>query len=171
MYAFFFKSRPMPQLIGTAAMLIVIAAFVARMIVAQRIEKQLAENDRLASAIVLLKKNTEEIEPLRGLIQDFLARKATVEVIQEHSSPAAEVLAELSRLPRAIVFTHVRIDELRLLAIGNASGENEVNEMITLLGTSRFIGRPRIRKLDGPRKHRDLGPNTWVFEVEMDLRP
>jgi Tfp pilus assembly protein PilN len=169
MYAFF-KSHSVRRLIATAAIAIVIAAFVARMVVEQRTAKWSDENERLASAVAPLKTSTQDVDVLHDLIRDFLARKQIIDSMASHSSPAAEVLAELSRLPRTIVLTHVRIDDLRLSAIGNSSGENEVNDMITRLGTSRFIGSPRIRKLDGPR-HRDLGPNAWVFQVEMDLRP
>jgi Tfp pilus assembly protein PilN len=170
MYASF-KSDPIRLLISIAAIAIVVAAFVARVIVAQRIEQQLAENDRLASALVPLKEKTREIDALRDLIAGFLAKKQVIEHIASRSSPAAEVLAELSRLPRTIVFTQVRIDDMRLLATGNASGESEVSEMITRLRASRFIRGAQTRKLDALPEHGDFGPHARVFEIAMDLQP
>ena len=108
------------RLFLAAAAALVVAAFAGRAFVLQRADAQLAENELLLAALAPLREETRERDLMREEIGDLLARKQIAETLDRHSSPAAEALAELSRLPRDIVLTRVEIDGMRLAATGSS---------------------------------------------------
>ena len=160
----------MRRLIVAGVLAIVLAAFAARLLISQRIQAQQAENESLTRAIEALGKVAALGDALHELIADLLARKQIIENLETRSSPAAEALADLSRLPDTIVLARVQIEGLRLEATGVARGDGAAEDMIDRLGKMRFIRNPRVARLDAPLAHPGFGPGSRAFVAEMDLR-
>ena len=96
------------------------------------------------------------------MLEDFLARKQIIETIAPAAAPAAEALAELSQLPRAIVLKELNLERLHLVATSVVRREEDVQAMMAKLGASRLFGNPRVRTRD---------PKTGATEIETELRP
>jgi Tfp pilus assembly protein PilN len=156
------KAHPIAAAIGAIAIASVIVALVARVLITQATTRQVAENDRLERALAPLLDKVGEVDPLRSVLEDFLARKQIIETIAPAAAPAAEALAELSQLPRSIVLKELNLERLHLVATSTARREEDVQAMMAKLGASRFFTNPHVRTRD---------PKTGVTEVEMDLKP
>ena len=90
--------------------------------------------------------------------------------MREYSSPAAEVFAELSRLPNDIVLTRAAASEMQLVATGVARSEAAARKMVEQLGASRFITNPRIAKIDPAPASDPFGAEARTFQLEADLK-
>lgn len=156
------KAHPIALRIGAIAIASVIVALAARVLIAQALTRQVAENERLEQALLPLKDRVIEVDPLRDLVQDYLARKQIVETIRPAAAPAAEALAELSQLPRSIILKEVQLERLHLVATSVVRRDEDLQAMLAKLGTSRLLGNPRVRARD---------PKTGSTEIEMELRP
>jgi Tfp pilus assembly protein PilN len=156
------KAHPIALRIGAIALASIIVALVARVLIVQATGRQVAENDRLEQVLLPLKDKVIEVDPLRDLVQDYLARKQIVETIRPAAAPAAEALAELSQLPRSIVLKEVQLERLHLVATSVVRRDEDLQAALAKLGTSRLLGNPRVRARD---------PKTGATEIEMELRP
>ena len=117
-----------------------------------------------------LRRETAEVDTLKALIAEYLARSQVAKGLAESSSPAAEAFAELSRLSRDIVLTDARIDAMHLVATGVARSEAAAREMVEHLGTARFIVNPRIAQIDPAPAGDPYGASARAFRLEADLR-
>jgi Tfp pilus assembly protein PilN len=156
------KAHPIAAAIGAIAIATLLVALVARVLITQATTQQLAENDRLERALAPLRDKVGEVDPLRGVLEDFLARKQIIETIAPAAAPAAEALAELSQLPRSVVLKELNLERLHLVATSVVRRDEDLQAVIAKLGTSRLLGNPRVRTRD---------PKTGTTEVEMDLKP
>jgi Tfp pilus assembly protein PilN len=156
------KAHPRAFAIGAIAIATLLVAFAARVLITQATARQVAENERLERALGPLKDQVVEVDPLRDLIQDFLARKQIVETIRPAAAPAAEALAELSQLPRSIVLKEVQLERMHLVATSTVRRDEDLQAVLAKLSTSRLFGNPRVRTRD---------PKTGATEIEMELRP
>ncbi len=156
------KAHPIAAAIGAIALASVLVALAARVLITQATTRQLAENERLERALSPLRDKVGEVDPLRGVLEDFLARKQIIETIAPAAAPAAEALAELSQLPRSVVLKELNLERLHLVATSSARREEDLQAMLARLGATRLFNNPRVRTRD---------PKTGVTEVEMDLKP
>ena len=156
------KAHPIALAIGAIAIASLIVALVARVLITQATARQIAENEHLERALLPLKDKVAEVDPLRSVLEDFLARKQIIETIAPAAAPAAEALAELSQLPRAIVLKELNLERLHLVATSVVRREEDVQAMMAKLGASRLFGNPRVRTRD---------PKTGATEIETELRP
>jgi len=156
------KAHPIALAIGAIAIASLIVALVARLLITQATERQMVENERLEGALSPLKSKVTEVDPLRGLLEDFLARKQIIETIAPAAAPAAEALAELSQLPRTIVLKELQLERLHLVATSVVRRDEDLQAIMAKLGASRLFTNPRVRARDA---------KTGATEIEMDLRP
>ncbi len=136
----------------------------------QRIESEQAANFKIEEALKQLRKETADVDALRGGMAVLLARKQVAEVLSEGSSPAAEAFAELSRLPADIVLSVAHANEMHLSATGIAGSDAAAQAMLKQLGTMHFITNPRLAKIDPAAGSNPFGTEARVFQLEADLR-
>jgi len=153
------------------AAIIVAGAMVLRMVITDRAAVFAAENDRLAAATRVLSERTRDVAQVRGLIADFLARKQVMEGVADASSPAAEVLAALSRLPRSVVFAGASFDGLRVVANGTAENERAANDMLAAVRAAPHVRGARLVSLDATHERGRFGADARAFQLDLELKP
>jgi Tfp pilus assembly protein PilN len=146
------------------------AAGIVRQFIDHRIDAQQAENTALESALAPLRRETGEVDALVKMLRDFLERNQVIKVLAEESSPAAEALAELSRLPGDIVLTDVQADGLQIVVEGIARSDAAAKRMVEQLGTMKFIAHPRIASTQAAPAGDPFGSQAQVFKVQAELR-
>jgi Tfp pilus assembly protein PilN len=104
-----------------------------------------------------------EIAGLREAKTVYDAYAQTANRVRERSIvPAAEALAELSRLPREVVLQGVSIQANRLTAIGEAASDSDLARVLPALGQARFIGGARVTRTASPQ-----GKHAFRLEAEI----
>jgi len=147
-----------------------IAAGIVRLFIDSRVDAQAAENAALELALTPLRRETREVDFLVKGLRDFLERNQIIQVFTEESSPAAEALAELSRLPGDIVLTHVQADGLQIIVEGIARNDAAAKRMLEQLGAMKFIAHPRIASTQAAPGDDPFGSQAQVFKVQAELR-
>lgn len=146
------------------------AAGIVRQFIDHRVGAQQAENAALETALTPLRRETREVDALVKGLRDFLERNQIIKVLAEESSPAAEALAELSRLPSDIVLTHVQADGLQIVVEGIARSDAAAKRMVEQLGTMKFIAHPRIASTQTAPAGDPFGLQAQVFKIQAELR-
>jgi len=147
-----------------------VAAGIVRQFIHHRVDAQQAENTALESALSPLRRETREVDGLVKGLRDFLERNQIIKVLAEESSPAAEALAELSRLPGDILLTHVQADGLQIVVEGIARNDAAAKRMVEQLGAMKFITHPRIASTQAAPGGDPFGSQAQVFKVQAELR-
>jgi Tfp pilus assembly protein PilN len=102
-------------------------------------------NAYIQREIAKLKKEVEEIAGLGNAKAAYDAYARTAHMVRERRVvPAAEALAELSRLPQKVVLQSVTVEMNRLTAIGEAASESDLAAVLPVLQGARFIAKARI---------------------------
>lgn len=146
------------------------AAGIVRLFIDNRVDAQGAENAALEVALTPLRRETREVDAVVKGLRDFLERNQIIKVLAEESSPAAEALAELSRLPGDIVLTHVQADGLQIVVEGIARNDAAAKRMVEQLGAMKFIAHPRIASTQAAPSGDPFGSQAQVFKLQAELR-
>ncbi|MSQ63392.1 MAG: hypothetical protein EXR33_06090 [Betaproteobacteria bacterium] len=104
-------------------------------------------NAYIQREIAKLEKQVEEIAGYGNAKTVYDAYVRTANRVRERSVvPAAEALAELSRLPKELVLRAASVEANRLTAIGEAASEADIARLLPALEQSRFIAKARVTK-------------------------
>jgi Tfp pilus assembly protein PilN len=158
------------RLVAGVVVATLLAAGIVRQFIDHRVDAQLAENAVLETALMPLRRETREVDALFKGVRDVLERNQIIKVLAEDSSPAAEALAELSRLPGDIVLTHVEADGLQIVVEGIARSDAAAKRMVEQLGTMKFIAHPRIASTQAAPSGDPFGAQAQVFKLQAELR-
>lgn len=135
-------------LVVTAAGMYVLDHFVDR-----AVERQLARNDLIRSAMVQLDGRAQQIDQLKVRREQLLERMQTIETLQGNRSGSSIVLDQLARsLPEGVYFTDVKMAERTIAITGVAQSTARVAELMRNLDASHWLEAPtliEVRAEDG----------------------
>jgi Tfp pilus assembly protein PilN len=120
-------------------------------------------NAYIQREIEKLKLEVAEITGLRQAKTLYDTYVQTADNVRERSVvPAAEALAELSRLPQGVVLRSVSAGPNRLMAVGDAASEAEFARILPALEQSRFIVKAKLKETA-----QSAGMRSFRLEAEV----
>ena len=148
-------------LVVTAAGLFVLDHFVDR-----AVERQLARNDLIRSAMVQLDGRAQQIDQLKVRREQLLERMQTIETLQGNRSGSSIVLDQLARsLPEGVYFTDVKMAGKTLSISGAAESNNRVSELMRNLDASDWFDAASLTEVKATSA--DQVEQTNVFQLTV----
>lgn len=130
------------------------------------VERQLARNELIRSAMVQLDGRAQQIDQLKVRREQLLERMQTIETLQGNRSGSSIVLDQLARsLPDGVYFTDVTMTERTIAIAGVAPSSTLVAELMRNLDASHWLETPSLIEVkvgDDPS-----GPNTRLFQMTV----
>ena len=131
------------------ALFVTIAAlglvFLNHSLINNRVDAQLARNNRLATAITQLDQQIGDIKHLQERINVMLARKQVVENLQINRSQSVMVLDEISRqLPEGLYLKSIKQQGLVISLEGVADSNARVAGLVRNLSGSQWLENPQL---------------------------
>jgi type IV pilus assembly protein PilN len=118
----------------------------------------------LKQEIAKLEPQVAEFRPLRGAIQELLARKQLVEYLcgSRYAVPLFEELA--SRRPQGVYLTALRDDRRRFFITGYAASEREASAFLANLGDSALLQEAQLLKAQA-----DAAPRLAAYPLRFTI--
>lgn len=105
--------------------------FVIDHFIDKAVERQLARNDLIRSAMVQLDGRAEQIDQLKVRREQLLERMQTIETLQGNRSDSGIILEQLARsMPKGVFFTDVKMTDQTLVITGVAQSNSLVAELM-----------------------------------------
>ncbi len=89
-----------------------------------------------------LERESAEVKDFRSNLTTLLARQRVIETLRSNVVPTAEVLADLTLLPRTVALENIRIQGRDLSVRGAAASKEETWKAVSALDASRVIRNP-----------------------------
>lgn len=130
------------------------------------VERQLARNDLIRSAMVQLDGRAQQIDQLKVRREQLLERMQTIETLQGNRSGSSIVLDQLARsLPGGVYFTDVKMAERTIAITGVAQSNALVAELMRNLDASHRLEAPALIEVKaGIEKD---GSHTRLFQMTV----
>ncbi|GLX90104.1 PilN domain-containing protein [Pseudomonas weihenstephanensis] len=130
------------------------------------VERQLARNDLIRSAMVQLDGRAQQIDQLKVRREQLLERMQTIETLQGNRSGSSIVFDQLARsLPGGVYFTDVKMAERTIAITGVAQSNALVAELMRNLDASHWLEAPALIEVKaGIEKD---GSHTRLFQMTV----
>ena len=140
--------------------------FVIEHFIDRAVERQLARNDLIRSAMMQLDGRAEQIDQLKVRREQLLKRMQTIETLQGNRSDSGIVLEQLARsLPHGVYFTDVKMTDQTLVITGVAQSNKLVADLMRNLGASHWLETPVLIGVQAGPIHTE-GPER-LFEMTV----
>ena len=109
------------------------------------VQRQLARNDLIRSAMVQLDGRAEQIDQLKVRREQLLERMQTIETLQGNRSDNGIIFEQLARsLPDGVYFTDVKMTERTIVISGVAASNALVAQLMRNLDASHWLETPAL---------------------------
>jgi len=168
------RQRQFVSLAITLAILGVAIVALVHVILAARIDNQIARNTLLKTKIAELDAQIKEIDKLRDQIQQVLARKQVVETLQSNRNEAVHLLDQLVRqLPEGVYLTSVKQTDKKVQIVGYAQSNARVSTLMRNIEGSPWLEKPElveIKLVSVPAQGRTGPQNLNQFTLNFQIR-
>ena len=168
------RQRQFVSLAITLAILGVAIVALVHVILAARIDNQIARNTLLKTKIAELDAQIKEIDKLRDQIQQVLARKQVVETLQANRNEAVHLLDQLVRqLPEGVYLSSVKQTDKKVQIVGYAQSNARVSTLMRNIEGSPWIEKPElveIKLVNVPAQGRTEPQHLNQFTLNFQIR-
>ena len=168
------RQRQFVSLAITLAILGVAIVALVHVILAARIDNQIARNTLLKTKIAELDAQIKEIDKLRDQIQQVLARKQVVETLQANRNEAVHLLDQLVRqLPEGVYLSSVKQTDKKVQIVGYAQSNARVSTLMRNIEGSPWLEKPElveIKLVSVPAQGRTGPQNLNQFTLNFQIR-
>ena len=168
------RQRQFVSLAITLAILGVAIVALVHVILAARIDNQVARNTLLKTKIAELDAQIKEIDKLRDQIQQVLARKQVVETLQSNRNEAVHLLDQLVRqLPEGVYLTSVKQTDKKVQIVGYAQSNARVSTLMRNIEGSPWLEKPElveVKLVSVPAQGRTGPQNLNQFTLNFQIR-
>src|SRR5574337_1907067 len=151
----------------------VIIGGLVHLVLAARIDDQVARNTLLKTRIAELDAQIKEIDKLRDQIQQVLARKQVVETLQSNRNEAVHLLDQLVRqLPEGTYLRSVKQTGDKVTIVGYAQSNARVSTLMRNIDGSPWLEKPELVEIrlvtaPGPRQGETVHTNEFTLNFHM----
>lgn len=151
----------------------VIIGGLVHLILAARIDDQVARNTLLKTRIAELDRQISEIDKLKDQIAQVLARKQVVETLQSNRNEAVHLLDQLVRqLPEGTYLRSVKQVGDKVTIVGYAQSNARVSTLMRNIDGSPWLEKPELVEIKlvtmpGPRKDEVVHTNQFTLNFHM----
>jgi len=168
------RERQFVSLAITLAILGVAIVALVHVILAARIDNQIARNTLLKTKIAELDAQIKEIDRLRDQIQQVLARKQVVETLQSNRNEAVHLLDQLVRqLPEGVYLNSVKQTDKKVTIVGYAQSNARVSTLMRNIEGSPWLEKPElveVKLVSVPAQGRTGPQNLNQFTLNFQIR-
>lgn len=167
------RQRQFVSLAVLTAIAAVVIVGLVHLVLAARIDHQLALNGLLKTRIAELDRQISEIDKLKDQIQQVLARKQVVETLQANRNEAVHLLDQLVRqLPEGIYLNSVKQTGDKVTIVGYAQSNARVSTLMRNIDGSPWLEKAELVEIKlvtvpGPRNAEPVHTNQFTLNFHM----
>jgi len=152
--------------LGALSVAVMGGMFVLDRLIDSAVERQLARNGLIRSAMAQLDGRAEQIDALKMRREQLLERMQTIETLQGNRSDSGIILEQLARsLPDGVHFTDVKMTEGTIVITGSAQSSNLLAQLMRNLDASHWLETPTLIDVKaGPERE---GGHDRLFQMTV----